>query len=307
MHIIASAGRFILWLVAGSLLLFLIAALVSGIYGSQRIIRRRIPDEEDSPANYGLDYEEVEFRARDGLLLRGWFIPAPQAKGTVIFCHGHAGSMDPDIKYVPHFHSRGYNVLMFDFRGHGRSEGNRVSMGYYERLDLLGALAYLKGRGIEKVGVLGFSMGGAVAITTAAQEPSIKAVVCDGAFPRLAGVLIRGSREHYPALAPLSTLMGYASLLVASLRLRAWLPYADPIRWVGRISPRPLLLIHGEDDPYISVEDVKELYQAAGEPKELWVAPRAGHRQVDEVYPEEYREKVLAFFDKWLQEPGGER
>ncbi len=274
--------------------------LVAGWRESQYIIRRRQPDKPDSPARYGLQFEEVEFKSRDGITLRGWFIPAPQAKGTVIFCHGHAGSMDPDLKYVPWFHSGGFNVLMFDFRGHGRSEGDRISMGYFERLDLLGAVDYLKSRGLDNIGVLGFSMGGAVAITTAAVEPSIKAVVCDGAFAKLVGVLIRGIGVVNPALRPVGFIAGPLAILFASLRLGAWLPSADPIRWVARISPRPLFLIHGEKDIFISTSEIRALYQAAGEPKELWIAPQAGHRNVDEVYPEEYRERVLGFFQKWL-------
>jgi fermentation-respiration switch protein FrsA (DUF1100 family) len=61
-----------------------------------------------------------------------------------------------------------------------------------------------------------------------------------------------------------------------------------------------LLIIHGEEDPYVSVEDVRRLYEQAGEPKELWIAPGAGHRRVDQVYPDEYRDRVLGFFDRYL-------
>ncbi len=274
--------------------------IVAGWKESDYVIRRRRPDEPDSPARYGLPFEEVEFKSRDGITLRGWFIPAPQAKGTVIFCHGHAGSMDPDLKYAPWFHSSGFNVLMFDFRGHGRSEGDKISMGYFERFDLLGAVDYLKERGLNNIGVLGFSMGGAVAITAAAVEPAIKAVACDGAFARLVGVLIRGVGVVNPALRPIGFVAGPLAILFASIRLGAWLPSADPIRWVSRISPRPLLLIHGEKDIFISTGEIKALYETAGEPRELWIVPGAGHRNADELYPEKYREKVIGFFERWL-------
>jgi len=279
---------------------FLLLLLAAAWHGSEQITRRRIPDEQRSPAEYGLDFEEISFPARDGLTLRGWFIPAPDARGTVIFCHGHAGSMDPDLKYAPDFHNRGYNVLMFDFRGHGRSDGDRVSMGYFERLDLGGAVDFLKKRGINKVGVLGFSMGGAVAISTAAQEEAIKAVVSDGTFARLGDTLVKGAQVRYPSIKPLAWLLARLALLMACLRLRVWLPKADPIRLVGRISPRALFIIHGAKDPFISLDQVKELYEAAGEPKELWIAQDAGHREVDQLYPDEYRTRVLDFFDRWL-------
>jgi alpha-beta hydrolase superfamily lysophospholipase len=246
-----------------------------------------------------LSYEKVAFQSRDGLTLRGWFISAESPRGTIVFCHGHAGSMDPDIKYAPAFHYGGYNVLMFDFRGHGRSEGQRVSMGYHERLDLLGAIDYLRSRGIDRLGVLGFSMGGAVAISTAPQSEAIRAVVSDGAFARLGSAIASGARER--------GLSGWAAVWasplmigLASLRLGSWLPSADPIRWVDKIAPRALLIIHGGLDPYISLAEVQELYAKAGEPKELWVVPEADHRRVDKQRPDEYRARLLAFFDQWL-------
>jgi fermentation-respiration switch protein FrsA (DUF1100 family) len=269
-------------------------------YAMERVTGRR-PYTPASPADLGLPFEEVSFPARDGLTLRGWFIPAadPTARRTVIFGHGHAGSMDPDLKYAPHFRARGFNVLMFDFRGHGRSDGHYTSMGCYERRDMLGAVDYLEQRGLGPIGVLGFSMGGAVGIGAAGECPAIRALVSDGAFARVSETLQQGGRRM--------GVPGWAIALVSPLtawllqrRLGCRLSEADPIRWIGRISPRPVFLIHGEADAYISVAQVQAMYEAAGEPKELWIAPGAGHRLVDEVYPEEYLARVLGFFERGL-------
>lgn len=273
-----------------------------GLHGADELIRRRTPDVRTDPVDYGLAYENVEFAARDGIRLRGWFIPAAAAeaaRGTVIFCHGHAGSMDPDVKYAPWFHQAGYNVLMFDFRGHGRSDGQRVSMGALERLDLLGAVDYLRGRGIERVGVLGFSMGGVVAMGAAAHSEAIVAVVSDGGFARLERAVAAGARQRgLPAF--LAPLFGRVVVWLAGLRLGVRLSEADPIRWVDKIAPRALFIIHGGRDPYVSVEEARELYRRADEPKELWIVPEARHRQVDVCRPQEYRRRVLGFFDRWL-------
>jgi dipeptidyl aminopeptidase/acylaminoacyl peptidase len=288
---------------------FLLAAVfltigAISLHGASQIIRRRVPDAPGDPAQYGLAYEDVTFPSRDGLTLRGWFIPTPKAKGTIIFCHGHAGSMDPDVQYAPAFHERGYNVLMFDFRGHGRSEGQHVSMGYYERQDLLGAVDYLRSRGIDQVGVLGFSMGGAVAVATAPHTEAIRAVVSDGGFARLSGTIAAGVRGRgLPGF--LASLVGYLIVWLMGLRLGCSLNGADPIRWVDKIAPRALLIIHGALDPYVAVKEARGLYMAAGEPKEIWIVPEAGHRQADRRHPEEYRHRVLAFFDQWLMEKGG--
>ncbi len=283
-------------------LLALVAAMAVAMVAANHVTRRRVPDEPASPADHGLAFEEVAFASRDGLTLRGWFIPAQPARGTVVFCHGHAGSMDPDVKYAPRFHDRGYNVLMFDFRAHGNSEGQHVSMGYFERLDLLGAMDYLQKRGIESVGVMGFSMGGAVAMSAAPQSQAIRAVVSDGGFARLVPAIAAGIRER--------GLPGWLAPLVvrfAGWRVGARLPEADPIEHVRAIAPRALLLIHGGADPYVSTADVQALYEAAGQPKELWIVPEAGHRQVERHRREEYWQRVLGFFDRWLGEEAEKR
>lgn len=177
--------------------------------------------------------------------------------------------------------------------------GQQVSIGYHERLDLLGAVDYLKSRGINRVGVLGFSMGGAVAISTAAQSEDIRAVVSDGSFARLGNAIAAGVRERGLP----SWVTAWASppiICLVSLRLGDWLPRADPIRWVDQIAPRTLLITHGGLDPYVPLAEVQELYAKAGEPKELWVVLEAGHRQVDRHRPDEYRARLSAFFDRRL-------
>jgi alpha-beta hydrolase superfamily lysophospholipase len=270
------------------------------VFIAHQTMRRREPDAPTDPRQLGLDYEPVTFFSRDGLRLGGWFVPAAsRARGTVILCHGHAGSLDADLHYVPAFHRHGYGVLQFDFRAHGRSEGQHVSMGYLERQDLLGAIDFLRARGISKVGVLGFSMGGAVAISTAAACPSIVGIVSDGGFGRIEPTLQTGIQQRgIPSW--LARILAAVVVRLVGWRLSCHLSDADPVRWIGRISPRPILLIHGGRDRYVPASAVEMLYAAAGEPKELWTVPEAEHRRVDQVRPEEYITRVLAFFDSAL-------
>jgi fermentation-respiration switch protein FrsA (DUF1100 family) len=289
-----------LWLFLGAILVGL-AALARRVWQwSGRLTARRRPDEQASPADHGLAYEDVCFTSRDGVPLRGWFIPGKNARGTVILCHGHAGSMDPDVIYVPWFHEAGFNVLMFDFRAHGRSGGERVSFGVFERQDLLGAVDYLGKRGITETGVLGFSMGGAVGIATAAQSESIRAVASDGGFARLESAVVGWALKRTNLPQRLALALARLVILVAGWRLGARLSEADPIRWIGQIAPRPVLLVHGDRDVYVSVEDVEALYAASGEPRELWRVPEAGHRKIHEVRPAEYRERIVRFFERHL-------
>lgn len=298
-------------------MVFSCAALIMAFWGANQLIYPPEPDPEGSPSDYGLPYLEVIFPSRDGLRLHGWFIPSERSplppladddwsgdsKGTVIFCHGRFGSKDPDLKYAPFFREAGYNTFLFDFRGHGRSEGEYSSFGYYERLDLLGAIDLLQSKGISRFGVLGFSLGGVVGIATAAQSRPIVAVISDGGFAEVRKVVEAGSRRKgFPTL--LAALIVPLMLWIAGRRLGCDLSEADSLRWVDKITPRALLLIHGAEDPYVSVEDVRRLNDAAGEPKELWIVSEAGHRQVDEVRPAEYRRRVLGFFDRYLASEG---
>src|SRR5258706_14921810 len=142
--------------------------------GASRLMRRRAPDPVDTPRNYGFDSDEVKFTSRDHVRLTGWWIPADNAVGTIVMCPGQEGSMDGDTRQMVPLHDSGFNVLMFDFRAHGRSEGEVVSMGMYEKEDLLGALDFLMEHyGVEKDGGLGFSMGAAVALVAAAHADRI--------------------------------------------------------------------------------------------------------------------------------------
>ncbi len=276
-----------------------LAPLMVGYVLSHLLTRRHRPDERRWPAEYGLDYEEVTFPARDGLTLRGWWIPASGAERAVIFLHGYGGSMDPDVQYVPALHQAGFYVLMFDFRAHGRSDGQMTTVGYLERQDALGALDFVRAKGIERIGLLGFSMGGVVAMLTAPLCPAVRAVVVDGAPVRLSSALAgRGIEYGLPRW--LSLASGWLTVAVTSLWVRANLFHYEPIRWVGQIAPRPLMFIYGARDQFVPAAELDALIAAAHSPKEVWRDPQAGHRTLDQLYPDEYRRRIVAFFDQYL-------
>ena len=252
-----------------------------------------------APADYALPYDSVSFSTPDGLTLRGWWIQAGTPRATLVFCHGHGGSKAPDLQYVPWLRDHGYNVLLFDFRAHGESEGVCTSLVCHGRHDLLAALTYLEQRGIHRLGLMGFSMGAAVAISTAPLSPAVQAVVADSPFAELrtivkVGMCNRGFPE--PISSPLT------ELVIRSLAHNTGCDPsdADPIRWVSRVSPRPLLIIHGGKDIDVPVSEARRLSEEAHAPKELWIVDQAVHRCVEQVRPDEYRSKVLAFLDRWL-------
>ncbi|MBU2609541.1 MAG: alpha/beta fold hydrolase [Chloroflexi bacterium] len=281
-----------LWLFVPLVFLFVV-----GLGLSFYLTRRNPLTEIHSPAEYGLDFEEVAFEATDGLTLRGWWIPVNGSQRAVVILHGHGGSMDYDIQRAPALHQAGFNVLLFDFRAHGRSQGNLATFGCLERRDVLGAVEFLKNRGIRRIGLLGFSYGGMISMLAAPICPEVNALISDGGPARMrTAITARGVELNLPHW--LAALTAWLAIVVTSLRLGANLFRYEPLRWVGRIAPRPIFFIHGELDQYCP--DFDDLYAAAHEPKELWRLPGVGHTKAGEAYPEEHRRRVIEFFDKNL-------
>jgi fermentation-respiration switch protein FrsA (DUF1100 family) len=275
----------------------IILALAVGLALSCLLTRRSTLTEIQTPADFGLAFEEVAFLAADGLRLRGWWIPAPGPDRAVVILHGHMGSMDMDVHRAPALHAAGFNVLLFDFRGHGRSDGRQITFGYLERRDVQGAVAFLRSRGMCRIGLLGFSLGGITATLSAPLCPEVAAVVNDGGPIRMrTAVAARGVEWGFPAW--LTRPMAWLAIAMTSVRLRANLFRYEAVHWVGKIAPRPILFIRGDRDQY--GPDFDDLYAAAGSPKELWRVPGAGHVTLSSTVPEEHRQRVIAFFQKYL-------
>jgi fermentation-respiration switch protein FrsA (DUF1100 family) len=280
-----------------SLFWAVVLLLLVGLALSFYMTRRQPQSLTRSPSEFGLAFEEVEFIATDGMRLRGWWLPASGSTRAVVLLHGHGGSMDWDIHRAPDFLAAGFNVFLFDFRAHGRSQGRLATFGYLERRDVQGALAFLKSRGMKRIGLLGFSYGGIASMLTAPLCPEVAALISDGGPARLRTAIIgRCAEANIPR--PLAVFLAWLIIGSASLRLGANLFRYEPLRWVGQIAPRPILFIHGELDRYLA--DFDELYAAAHEPKEAWRLPGVHHTKASEVYPEEFRRRVIGFFEKNL-------
>jgi alpha-beta hydrolase superfamily lysophospholipase len=286
-----------------------VTGLVTGAYltyvavrGSRLLVRPDVrpfvPDADGgpaTPADVGLEFEPVRFTTGDGFTLSGWLIPAGrQTRTAVVVLHGFSGHRLPELASVVPWLAGPHHVLQFDFRGHGESDPGAVTVGSHERRDVAAAVAFLESRGLGPVALFGISMGAAIAIVSAPDLP-VAAVVADAAFAELRHPIasqLRGAGYPLPALG------SRAIVLAASLRTRA--RSADPIRAVGRIAPRALLLIAPKGDELISWRQSVKLFEAAGEPKELYVVDGAGHAEAHAVAPEAYRSRVLDFLERHL-------
>lgn len=257
----------------------------------------------DSPADHDLAFESIIFPSTDGLSLVGWFIfpRGEQGNGAaIILCHGYGGTRSEMLPVAAILARHGYSALLFDFRGHGESEGDLVTFGYHEVQDVQGAVGYLHTRPEvkpDRIGLLGQSMGGATAIRAAAQTPEIKAIVTEGAYASLADMMANDFTNltglpKFP-FAPLMVALGewQTSLDVSLVR---------PVDDIARLSPRPVLLIHGLSDAVLPPENARRLYQAAGDPRSLWQPEGVGHGASARQQPAEFEAWVITFFDEAL-------
>ena len=261
--------------------------------------RRRV---KGTPAQFGAAFEEVAFASLEGTMLSGWFLPArnqangESARGVVILCHGMMANRSEALPWAERLWREGFSVLLFDFRAMGNSDGDLCTAGYYETQDLRGAVKYLESRpemAEVPMGVFGFSMGGATAILAAADEERIQAVATHGAFATLNGAIAQRCRRHFGPLAPI---VSWGARHLAT----RWFPVSpalvSPVNVVSRLTPRPLLLLHGSRDKVVNLADAHALHAAAGHPKVLQVLPRSGHRRIHHSLRDEARQSVVQFF-----------
>lgn len=246
----------------------------------------------------GIPFENISFQTLDGITLQGWFFPGDKAESPAIL-YAPATSKDQrsGISLVAPFHQAGYHVLLFSYRGHGLSEGNRFGFTYgaHESMDINAAVAYLSEvRGIKKIGVIGHSAGAASTIISAAQNPKIDAVVAAAAFPSVEDIWYTNRPKIMPK--PLFEL----TLRFAELRKRFSRSEVRPQDVIDQISPRPVLLIHGIDDRRITPEQAISLYENADEPKCLWLVEGVDHAGVRSQLLESRVQQVISFFNQAL-------
>jgi fermentation-respiration switch protein FrsA (DUF1100 family) len=258
-----------------------------------------------TPSDVGLEFEDLTLRTEDGLALGAWHIPHPAPKGSLIFCHGNAGNMSDRLHSIKLLHDMGLNVLIFDYRGFGRSEGRPSEQGTYD--DVVAAWKYVvetQGVSPDRIVLFGRSLGGAVAIELADRIQSgavqfqtghdrreassdtpqpggplgqvPRALVVESTFTNLEDI----GRLHYPLL-PVRWLLTYRY---------------DSITKVPRITC-PKLFMHGTEDTLIPLKYGRKLFDAAADPKQFLETP-GGHNEAGFTYAPEFAGRLEAFLDE---------
>ena len=255
------------------------------------------------PEQYGLRYEKISFVTKDGLNLKGWFLPSPSGdKRTIILCHGWGDNKGELLKQTYFLNdTAGFNLLYFDFRHHGESEGEITTIGGLETQDFDAAVTWLRNEKpdyADRVGVFGLSMGAAVTVASMPEHPDLRCAVVESPFSDYCGVVRRWAWNHLwvPAF-PL------IDIVLWCLRVRVGDPHVsrfNPVEAAPRIAPRPLLVIGGTRDRLMPEWDVRRVFGAALEPKQLWIVQDAYHAKCREAAGLEYDTRVAGFFSRHL-------
>jgi alpha-beta hydrolase superfamily lysophospholipase len=279
--------RFLKW--AGALLLVALCAFIFGwvpywLGGIATTRRFQYNDKANNgltPASFTLPFEEVSFQAVDGVPLKGWWVPAPDAKGTVVLIHGLNRSRLEMVKKVPFVHAQGWNALLFDLRHHGASGGPVTSFGWFEKQDAEAAKTYAESRSKGPVVFWGISLGAATAGLAAADDSSVAGVVCDSSYRSLPDTvghhlqLFRGFRwwmrvvPSWPVGDEVIFWMG---------RRGGFNPRAVDIQAAARrLAGRPVLFVCNAGDRRMPSDIAFDLKTAAGEHAKVLVVPGNTH------------------------------
>jgi dipeptidyl aminopeptidase/acylaminoacyl peptidase len=263
------------------------------------------------------DAEEVRFPTSDGLMLSGCYLRAAQPRrGVILFGLEFGSNYWSCRSYCEHLVASGFDVFAFESRNQGSSD---VMPGYeplqwvttYEVADAKAALAYLKNRpdaDPRGIGFFGISKGAGAGLIAASRDPYVRCCVTDGVFGTYTTLVpymkqwFRIYNNHYTAqgLIPMwfYGLIGLKGIRRIERERRCRFPHLE--RCLPRLAPRPLLMIHGQDDTYIKADMTSRLFEFAGQPKELWMVEKAKHNQSLQVAGDEYRRRVLNFFEMHL-------
>lgn len=252
----------------------------------------------------GIAFEDVTIPSFDNTRLYGWWMRAGRSAATVVVLHGVKKNRTDVLRAALVLRGAGLNVLMFDGRGHGNSEGRYVTYGFYERRDVESAIEWLiKEKKIDgnRVGLAGESMGAAIALQVAAHNPRIRAVWADSPFASLRRVTEEFVRRITGLPDAVLNPVLWTSIQVASYRGKFDFHSVDPLALAGKISC-PVYLVHGTGDQLIAVAHSENIYEALGGTKEIWFVEGARHARSIRHAREEYSERLSKFFTDLLNE-----
>jgi pimeloyl-ACP methyl ester carboxylesterase len=258
------------------------------------IHRPKIGDKYD-PSIYGYEFGNVSLKTEDGLILRGWFIPNEISRKAVVIGHGLGANKSNFLSLVNLWHSMDYSVLIFDFRGHGNSDGHTISFGYKEKYDIRAGFDYLKdekGFAPNDIAGYGVSFGGAALIHAVSNGAGFEKIVTDSSFSSIDTMAKKTIERLVFVPEFLVRIIKNIGLLYVSMELGFDVNESSPIRALQNVKA-PWLIIHGKKDDLIPSREAFELYRNAHTIKKLYLVDGAGHYAT--IGDADYRAQVENF------------
>ena len=244
-----------------------------------------------------LTCENIEFASDSGSKIKGWFIKGEQGKGAIVLMHGLRSNRLSLVDRIKFLQKSGFSVLAFDFQGSGESEGKSLTFGYLESRDATASINFLRQKlPNEKIGVVGISMGGA-AFLLQKEPPKVDALILEMVYPT-----IQKAIENRLNMWIFNGADNLSFLMTAQFPLRLGIS-ANELRPLDKINSVncPAFFIVGEKDRHTTLEESRQLFESANQPKDLWIVPNAEHGDLLKNAPSEYEQKVRHFFEKILR------
>lgn len=250
------------------------------------------PHIQTTPTEFNLPYREVWIpvdgsREDQAERIHGWWIPA-ESDRVLLYLHGNGANIGANVSQSSRFHQLGFSVLLIDYRGYGKSDGDfPTEASVYT--DAQAAWDYLIQQGVspEQIFIYGHSLGGAIAINLATQNPSA------------AGLIVQSS---FTSMREMATYAKNLEIFPLNLLLTQRFDSLQKLQASGSSGEKPLqvpvLFIHGTADVQVPANMSELLYDAAPEPKQLWLVPDAGHNNVADVAGSEYLRVVRRFVEQ---------
>jgi len=229
--------------------------------------------------------------------LAAWTLAADSARGTVVLMHGVRADRGSQVERMRLFHEAGYAVVAFDFQAHGESPGDAITFGAREKEDAIAAVAFARERFGGPVAVVGQSMGGAAAIL-AGPRLGADALVVEAVYASIERATRNRMHRTLGAVGEALT-----PLLTIQLKPRLGVP-ADSLRPAEAAAhlTAPLFVLVGSEDEHAQPDEARAIFEAAPEPKALWVVEGAVHQDLYRFAPAAYRERVLDFLGQHLRD-----
>ena len=251
-----------------------------------------------TPFEFQADYEDVELITADGINFGAWHFRQPGSPQTVIISGGHKGQRQGALGIAVALWRKGFNVVLYSYRGMPGSDRAPITFGIKEVLELQAAIAFARKRiPNARIGLLGYSMGAVVSLLGAAGEPGVQALVLDSPFSDLRRLLVENVRAA--SKLPGTPFVWLAGVMLW-LRTRCSLAACRPLDVMSALEPRPLFFIHGGADAITNVNHSRRLYDAYRGPREIWIVQGAPHTGAYFADRPLYVERVAGFFARHL-------